>query len=434
MVIPGHKGEQRGAIRINWKVFCSSFQLLVSYKMGGKMDRKLIFHIDVNSAYLSWEAVHRLKCGSEEDLRLIPSAVGGDREKRHGIILAKSLEAKKYGIYTSEPIVSALKKCPHLVLVPPNFSLYHNNSEQFMEILKRYAPVVEQCSIDEAFADMTGTLGIYGTAKKAAELIQDTIYKELGFTVNIGISTNKLLAKMASDFEKPNKIHTLFPNEIREKMWPLPVGRLFLVGESSRKRLNSLGIFTIGELAQADPQFIRLHLKKHGEVIYGYANGMGETNLQHSDPENKGYSKEMTLAEDIKDAETAKMILLSLCETVCTRLRKDGMKAGCIAIKMTYSTFQNKGHQCTLPTVTNVTGEVASIVYHLFEQLWDGQTAIRLLGVCAQRLTADTLRQYNMFDLDKFEKLEKLDKAIDTIRSKYGETSIKRACFMKKQK
>ncbi|HIS56551.1 MAG TPA: DNA polymerase IV [Candidatus Fimimorpha excrementavium] len=397
------------------------------------MGRTLIFHIDVNSAYLSWEAVRRLKEGAKEDLRLIPSAVGGDREKRHGIILAKSPAAKKFGIYTSEPIVSALKKCPHLVLVSPDFSLYEKNSRGFMEILKRYAPAVEQYSIDEAFADMTGTEQLYGSPVEAARKIRDTIYEEMGFTVNVGISTNKLLAKMASDFEKPNKIHTLYPEEIQKKMWPLPVERLFLVGESARRRLNDLGIFTIGDLAKADPAFIRQHLKKHGEVIYKYANGIGETKITHMEPDNKGYSNSTTLAEDVADADTAKMVLLSLCETVCARLRKDGMKSGCIAVQLTYHTFQNRTHQCTLPTLTNVTGEVASIAFQLFDQMWDGNTPIRLLGVAAQKVTGDSIRQYNLFDLDKYEKMEKLDAAIDKIRGKYGETSITRACFMKKE-
>ena len=398
------------------------------------MEKKIIFHIDVNSAYLSWEAVRRLKNGSDVDLRLIPSAVGGDREKRHGIILAKSPAAKSFGIYTSEPIVSALKKCPQLKLVSPDFTLYQDNSRKFMEILKRYAPVVEQYSIDEAFADMTGTTQLYGSYRKAAETIKNVIFDELGFTVNIGISTNKLLAKMASDFEKPNKIHTLFPEEISKKMWPLPVGNLFLVGESAKKRLNSLGIFTIGDLANADPNYVRQHLKKHGEVIYQYANGDGVTELVCSESDNKGYSNEITLSDDVQDAETAKLVLLSLCETVCSRLRKDKKKAGCISVKITYATFQNRVHQYTLPTLTNVTGEVAAISYQLFDQMWDGNTPIRLLGISAQKILEGTLRQYNLFDLDKYEKQEKLDAAIDKIRGKYGDTSITRACFMKKEK
>ena len=318
------------------------------------MKQKIIFHIDVNSAYLSWEAVRRLKNGSDVDLRLIPSAVGGDREKRHGIILAKSPAAKSFGIYTSEPIVSALKKCPQLKLVSPDFTLYQDNSRKFMEILKRYAPVVEQYSIDEAFADMTGTTQLYGSYWKAAETIKNVIFDELGFTVNIGISTNKLLAKMASDFEKPNKIHTLFPEEISKKMWPLPVGNLFLVGESAKKRLNSLGIFTIGDLANADPNYVRQHLKKHGEVIYQYANGNGETELVCSESDNKGYSNEITLSNDVQDAETAKLVLLSLCETVCSRLRKDKKKGRlyfcknyiCDISKQSASIYPSYSYQC----------------------------------------------------------------------------------------
>ena len=394
---------------------------------------RIIFHIDVNSAYLSWTAVEQLKSGAALDIRTIPAIIGGDRKSRHGVVLAKSIPAKKYGIHTGEPVANALRKCPDIHMEPPDHALYHEYSRRLMEFLHTYTPDIEQVSVDECYLDFTGIAHRYHSYVSAAFEIKDRVREKFGFTVNIGISSNKLLAKMASDFEKPDRVHTLFPGEIREKMWPLPVERLFLVGESARRRLNDLGIFTIGDLAKADPAFIRQHLKKHGEVIYKYANGIGETKITHMEPDNKGYSNSTTLAEDVADADTAKMVLLSLCETVCARLRKDGMKSGCIAVQLTYHTFQNRTHQCTLPTLTNVTGEVASIAFQLFDQMWDGNTPIRLLGVAAQKVTGDSIRQYNLFDLDKYEKMEKLDAAIDKIRGKYGETSITRACFMKKE-
>ena len=217
------------------------------------MHSPVIFHIDVNSAFLSWEAVHRIRdLGEKDDLREIPSAVGGDRAMRQGIILAKSIPAKKYNIQTGEPVTDALRKCPGLVLVPPNRRLYEKYSEAFLQILRKYSDAVEKFSIDEAFADMTGTRELFGEPVCAANAIKDEIYETLGFTVNVGVSCNKLLAKMASDFRKPNFVHTLFPEEIEKKMWPLPVRELFLVGKASERKLHAIGIRTIGDLAKAD--------------------------------------------------------------------------------------------------------------------------------------------------------------------------------------
>ena len=394
----------------------------------------LIFHIDVNSAYLSWEAVDRLKKGNSPDLRTIPAIVGGDQDKRHGVVLAKSGIAKKYGVKTGEPIVHALKKCPNLTIIPTNFELYHRNSQAFMEILRRYAPVVEQYSIDEAFADMSGTEKLYGSPTHAAELIRDTINRELAFTINVGISTNKLLAKMASDFEKPNKIHTLFPEEIPFKMWPLDVGELFFVGDAAKRKLNELGIYTIGDLANGDLNMIRMHLKKQGEVIYNYANGIDISDVLHKEPANKGYGNSITLAHDVTDADEAKAVLLSLCETVGARLRADGMKANCVSVQITYNNFVNRSHQCTLSASTNVTTEIYDLALQLFDQLWDRRTPIRLLGVSTSRVSSESYRQYNLFDTEKYEKLEKLDTAVDKIRKKYGEDAIKRARFLEDKK
>ena len=215
---------------------------------------RLIFHVDVNSAFLSWEAASRVKAG-EPDLREIPSAVGGDPRTRTGIIVAKSIPAKKYGVQTGEPVAMALRKCPNLVVVPSDFRLYTKNSQAFKAICKSYAPAMESFSIDEVFLDMTGTSLIYPDPIATACEIKDKIYQELGFTVNVGISTNKLLAKMASDFEKPNKVHTLFPEEIPAKMWPLPIRDLLFLGKASEKKLVDFGICTIGELGKGSLLF-----------------------------------------------------------------------------------------------------------------------------------------------------------------------------------
>lgn len=395
------------------------------------MAESTIFHIDVNSAFLSWEAAYRVNTlGDQTDLRDIASAVGGDQKQRHGIILAKSIPAKQYNIQTGEPIASALKKCPNLTIVPPRFDIYVKSSREFMSILYKYSPKVEQYSIDEAFCDMTGTEQLYGSPISFATKLKDEIFHSLGFSVNIGISTNKLLAKMASDFKKPNLVHTLFPEEIPTKMWPLPVGDLFFVGKSTEKKLLTLGIKTIGDLAHTDPSILSSHLKKHGEFIWNYANGIDPSPVSDTSSDSKGYGNSTTLSHDITDNNIANTILLSLCETVCTRLRMDKTKATCISVSITDYNFITTSHQSTLFSSTNSTDEIFFVVSQLFSKLWDFHTPIRGLGVQTSKVTKNEYTQYNLFDADKFERLSKLDKAVDNIREKYGDNSIMRACFL----
>ena len=276
--------------------------------------KRVIFHVDVNSAFLSWEACYRLHhLGGKQDLREIVSAVGGDQEKRHGIILAKSIPAKKYHIQTGETVVSAKQKCPELVLVPPNYDLYNRSSKALIRMLGDYTDKIEQYSIDEAFLDMTGCC--FDPEEKAHEM-RSRIRNELGFTVNIGISENKLLAKMASDFAKPDRVHTLWRHEIPKKMWPLPVGDLFYVGHASLKKLSNLGIRTIGELAAMNPALLRGHMKSHGQLIWQYANGLDDSPVIDIPPAAKGYGNSLTTPQDVLDPELAKKYLLSLSETV----------------------------------------------------------------------------------------------------------------------
>lgn len=290
--------------------------------------KNIIFHIDVNSAFLSWEAVYRLyHKGGNLDLREVPSAVGGDVSLRHGIILAKSIPAKDCGIKTGETILEAKRKCPNLVLVPPNYSLYEQCSAAFMDILREFSDVVEQYSIDESFVDMTTACHLFGTPEEAAEQMKNRIRDELGFTVNVGVSSNKLLAKMASDFRKPDRVHTLYPEEIRQKMWPLPVSELFFVGRATTKKLFSMGIKTIGELAAADPAWLKSVLKKHGEVIWGFANGVDLSPVLDAPAPNKGYGNSTTLPRDVTSREEADRALLALSETVATRLCADQVQA-----------------------------------------------------------------------------------------------------------
>ncbi|SHJ56911.1 DNA polymerase Y family protein [Parasporobacterium paucivorans] len=394
------------------------------------MNDNVIFHIDVNSAFLSWEACRRLYIlGDGLDLRTIPSAVGGSQESRHGIILAKSIPAKAYKIQTGESLLSARKKCPGLVVVPPDYSLYVEASKAFIRILREFSPCVEQYSIDEAFCDMTGTHRLYGTPVSAAHCLKDRIHRELGFTVNIGVSTNKLLAKMAGDFKKPDMVHSLFPEEVSSKLWPLNVGDLFFVGRATQKKLYGLGITTIGELARSDLKMLRYHFKSHGEVIYNFANGIDSSQLYDIPSANKGYGNSLTLAKDVTSRDIAHMILLSLTETVASRLRTDEARASCISVSITDWNFSRTSHQRNILSSTNITAEIHSVACGLFDELWDNTTPIRQLGIQTGRIRQGPCRQYNLFDMHKYDRLEKLDGAVDEIRRRYGEDSIKRACF-----
>lgn len=399
------------------------------------MDDRVIFHIDVNSAFLSWEAVHRLQdLGEELDLRTIPSAVGGDMSKRHGVILAKSIPAKKYNVRTGEPIVDALRKCPNLTLVSPNRELYARNSAAFMEILRRYSDTVEQYSIDEAFADMTGTEGLFGSPIEAAHRLKDEIRDTLGFTVNVGISSNKLLAKMAGDFEKPDKVHTLFPGEIQEKLWPLPVGELFSVGGASEQKLKRLGIMTIGDLAQADLGTLQATLKKHGEAIWNYANGRDFSLVEAERADNKGYGNSVTLSYDVTRAEEAKQVLLSLAETVGRRLRRDGAWIEVVSVTLRFFDLTQASHQCVLEHATNITDEIYQAACRLFDEFWD-RTPIRLIGIQTGKVTREgDNRQLSLFDDTDYEKLERLDRAMDSIREKFGADAVRRASFLQKDR
>lgn len=397
------------------------------------MDR-VIFHIDVNSAFLSWTAAYRVKVlGETLDLREIPSAVAGDRENRQGVILAKSQPAKKYGIKTGEPIFKAQQKCPNLTIVPPDYGLYVEASRHFTALLRQFAPVVEQYSIDEAWADMTGTEGLYGSPVAAAEMLRQRIYDELGFTVNIGISTNKLLAKMAGDFEKPNKVHTLYPWEMEKKLWPLPVRDLFMIGPATEKKLHLLGIETIGQLAHADPEVIRKKLYKPGIDLWNSANGRYSDTLLPVPEDNKGYGNATTLPADVTNAVEAYRVLLSLCETVGTRMRRDKKSARCIAVSLRTKDFVNSSHQMTLPNATDSTEEIFRHACRIFDEAWDGETPLRQLGVQATRLEERGVRQYDLFSVisaEGYARKAKLDNIVDDLREKYGEGILRRARFV----
>lgn len=398
------------------------------------MKQRIIFHVDVNSAYLSWEAVHRLKdLGEEIDLREIPAIIGGDESRRRGIVLAASIPAKQFGIQTAETVREAVTKCPEVKICRPDHDMYRRYSRAFIEEALKFSPTLEQYSVDEAFLDMTETIGAYESPVAAANLLKNQIRDRLGFTVNIGVAPNKLLAKMASDFEKPDKAHTLFPEEIPEKMWPLPVRNLFLVGRATQKKLELLGIRTIGELEKLDLAMLKAHVgNKHGQTLYNYARGIDYSPVEAEESLNKGYGNSTTLPRDLSDLKEIDHVLISLAETVALRLRKDNMKTSCICVEVKDNMFRRRTHQRKLLVPTDITEEISAAARELYRENYQGMS-VRLLGIRATDLSGNEFAQMGLFDQKRREKLEKLDASIDRIREKYGENAILRASFLEKK-
>ena len=397
------------------------------------MSERVIFHVDANSAFLSWTAAYKVKVlGEETDLREVPSVVAGDKESRRGIILAKSTPAKKFGIQTGEPLFQAMEKCPDLVVVPPDYELYVEASRHFVEMLRQFSPKVEQYSIDEAWVDMTGTERLWGPPRLAAEKMRNRINEELGFTVNVGISSNKLLAKMAGDFEKPNKVHTLFPEEVESKFWPLPVRDLFLVGAATERKLKMLGIYTIGDLARADVNVLRKRMGKHGETIWHFANGRNADAVVPEPAENKGYGNSTTTPEDVVSHQQAHLVLLSLCETVASRMRRDGKCGSCVSVHLRTHDFQHCSHQALLHGATNITTELFEAACRIFDEAWDGITPLRQLGVQVTRLSGEPYQQFDFLSgisPQQFERKLRLDETVDALRDKFGEDIVRRGKF-----
>lgn len=399
---------------------------------------RIIFHIDVNSAYLSWSALKNLENGDSVDLRAIPAIIGGDMEKRHGVVLAKSIPAKAFRVTTGEPIVNALRKCPHLTIQPPDHNLYHQRSQELMRFLSDICPDIEQVSVDECYMDYTTVAGRYGDPVSAAVKIKDSVFEKFGYTVNIGISDRKVLAKMASDFKKPNLVHTLFHDEIEKKMWPLPVSSLYMCGHSSVETLRKLEILTIGDLAHADRHILSAHMKSHGILLWEYANGIDPSEVVTEHVELKGIGNSITLKEDALTREAACLALLSLAETVAGRLRDSHQLAGMVSTEIKYSTFQSVSHQATLMTPVCTTDAIYQKACALFDEMWNG-SPIRLLGIRTSRLYAESEPvQMSLFDMNipsgtasvPDAKQKKLDLALDSIRKKYGADSVMRGSLL----
>lgn len=406
------------------------------------MNGEIIFHIDVNSAYLSWSALRELQNGSTQDLRTIPSIVGGDQETRHGIVVAKSIPAKAFGIQTAETVASAFQKCPTLVMVPPDHTYYREMSQKLMRHLRSICDEIEQVSIDECYMSFEPIRGRFPSPEAAATYIKDSVYDTFGFTVNVGISDRKVLAKMASDFKKPNLVHTLYVSEIQKKLWPLPIASLHMCGKSSAKLLQKMGIRTIGDLARTDKAVVESWLKSHGGMLWNYANGIDDGQVVKEKPKAKGVGNSTTLANNAESEEEAYTVLKELAVSVSQRLKKHHFLAAQISTEIKYASFRSVSHQTTILTPTAEETEIYQCACQLFNELWDGEP-IRLLGIRTTKLQdEEEPTQISLFDLGKYQEQEKqeelrrekeeqkqkklasLDDAIAKIKKRYGDNAI----------
>ena len=392
------------------------------YNRNGDIMERYIMHLDVNNAFLSWTAVEMLKNGYDVDIRRIPSIIGGDEKQRHGIVLAKSNIAKQFGIKTAETIYQAKKKCPKLRIFPSKHSMFKKYSDELYNYLLTYTDNIERFSIDECFIDFSDIVNNKEKFNNLAKEISREIKNKFGYTVNIGLSNKKVLAKMASDFEKPDKIHTLYSNEIQEKMWKLPIEELFMVGRRTAPKLHLLGINQIGDLAKYDKRIITKRLGKIGELIWNYSNGIDDDTVHSKTELPKGIGNSVTLPKDCSNIEELEKVLLALTEKVAYRLRKYNLKAYVINVQIKTSDFDTFSHQIKLMTPTDNTKDIFNQAKLLLRELYKNQS-IRLIGMRVDNLTDGDLSQISLFENNKIE-TSKLDKAMDKIKDKYGYNSI----------
>ena len=399
------------------------------------MAERIIFHIDVNNAFLSWTAVQLLEEGYNIDIRTIPAIIAGDESKRHGIVLAKSPIAKKYGIVTAETIYQAKMKCPNLKIFSPNHEIYQRKSKQLMNYLKTFTPIMEQFSIDECFLDMTGTKYLYANLLELAYKIKDEIKEKFGFTVNVGIGNNKLCAKMASDFEKPDKVHTLLKSEIKEKLWPLPVNDLFMCGKKTSIELNKMNIYTIKDLAEYDFQKLEKKFKSQAKYLKQAAWGIDESKVEERKDKRQSISTTRTLPHDEENREKLKEVLFVQTEDVCRQLREQNLYASTIAIIYKDKYFKSTTVQEQLENATDNTKEILKKINSLFEKSYNN-IPVRLIGVRLANLTKFKNTQVSLFDkeIDDNSKEESIQKTVDKINKKFGSSLIMPASIKKLQK
>ena len=386
----------------------------------------IIMHIDVNNAFLSWTAIDLLNKGFKEDIRNTYAVIGGDESLRHGIVLAKSTPCKKLGIKTAMTLKDAKRICPNLKVFPPNYKLYSKMSNKLFELLSKYTNDIEVASIDECYLDYTPVLNLYGNEIEFAEKIQKEIYDTLGFTVNVGIANNKLCAKMASDFSKPNKIHTLYNFEIKDKMFPLDIIELFGVGKQTANKLIDLNIKTIGDLANSDVYYLSKYFKNQARVLIDMANGIDDSKVISETTSPKGISHEITLIKDISEIELLFPYLMELSEKVALRLRKEKKYTNtvCVIIKDNY--FKRKTHQRKLKNATNITLEIYNVAKEILKEMEISN--VRLIGIRLDNLVTNKDYQTSLFEsVEVRDSDEKFDSVIDSLKDKYGEKIITKA-------
>lgn len=392
------------------------------------MKQRQILHVDVNNAFLSWTATQKLKEGYAIDIREIPAVIGGDEERRSGIVLAKSMKAKACGVVTGETLYQARKKCNNLQVYPSSYKIYKRYSNELYNLLLEYTDKIERFSIDECFLDMTDYLVNVTLLEKAKE-INKRVKEELGFTVNVGVAHNKLLAKMASDFEKPNKVHTLYENEIPQKIWNLPVGELFMLGRKTVPKLYNMGIQRIGDLARFDEQILINKFGKYGKLIWEYANGIDNSEV-HFEPETpKSIGNSITLPTDIHCKEKIAEIVLALTEQVTFRLRRYDLLANVVSVQLRTKEFKDYSHQRKLSSSSNSTREIYNVAKEILDEMYKGEF-IRLVGVRTDDLCDKNQKQLSLFDDTNSKKQEKIDKSIDLLKQKYGYNAVTRGTVM----
>jgi Nucleotidyltransferase/DNA polymerase involved in DNA repair len=391
---------------------------------------RIIMHIDVNNAFLSWTAIELLKDGYPVDIRTIESVIGGDESTRHGIVLAKSPIAKNRGVKTAETLRDARRKCNNLKTFSPNYNWYKKMSDLVFDKISGYTPDIEVLSIDECFLDYTPVYELYGDPIKFAHDLKEEIFKSFGFTVNIGIANNKLCAKMASDFEKPDKVHTLFKHEIEKKMYPLSIDQLYGIGKKSAVKLIELGINKIGDLANASQNDLKKYFKKQTKTIIEKAQGIDNSPVIFEIETRKGISNSSTFSYNLTKLETIFKSLQALVENSCNNLRKDERYAHVIGVTIKDKFFKTYSHQRKLINATNSTEEIYEIVKELFLEMWD-EDPIRLLGVSLNKLIEVPTRQLSLFEeADKVDKNTSLDKTVDKLKTQYGSKIIQKASLL----
>ena len=369
----------------------------------------------------------------------IAAAVAGDPKKRAGIILAANYEARSCGVKTAMVLHEALRLCPKMILVPPDHSFYEQKSNEVMDLLSNYTPVLEQNSIDEAWLDMTGCEGLFGKPVEAAKRIMDEIRVKLGLWCSIGIAANKFLAKMAAEIKKPLGITELWEHDIPLKLWPLPVKEMYGIGGKTAEKLNRMGIRTIGEIARFDINTIVKAIGKSGKEIYLHAKGIDNSPvIAHMADDMKSIGRSATLPEDISDIEKAKLVLMELADDIGMTTRRHGKKGRTVHITLKYSDFQVVTRQTAIPA-TCTTKEIYQAGCSLLEQNWNRLHPVRLIGISLSGFHGDSSSgQLSLFDQIegnvKSDKNKQIDMVMDEIRNKHGSEIITFAALVKKEK